>query len=115
MLLIDFMYSFMYMLSAVMDTVLMLLDMLKNPVLLPLAISAVTWLVDRYTSITEGMNDWLKRFLIVAVPAGLALLANFVAAKLGYVLDLSSITAAAGSVVAMLIFMIGKIGKKETA
>ena len=95
-------------LNAITDMIGSLLQLLATPVLIPLAISGITWLVDKYTTLTDGMNVWLKRLFILVVPAGLAAVTSFVSAKLGFALDLSSMTAAGGSIVAMLIYMIGK-------
>lgn len=94
--------------AATTDILGTLISLLASPVLVPLAVSGITWLVDEYTTLTEGMNVWLKRTLIVAVPVGLTFLVNFVSTKLGFTLDLSSITAAAGSIVAMLVYAITK-------
>jgi hypothetical protein len=90
------------------DTIATILSLLSTPVLVPLAVSGVTWLVDKYTTLTEGMNVWLKRTLIVVIPVALTFAINFVSTKVGYTLDLSSVTAAGGSIVAMIIYAIGK-------
>ena len=93
---------------AVSDLITSILELIQNPVLVPLAIAGATWLVDQYTKLTVGMNEWLKRLLILVVPVALTAIVNFASVKFGFALDLSTITAAGGSIVAMIIYMIGR-------
>lgn len=85
-----------------------LLDLLVNPVLLPLAISLVTWLVNTYTNLLQKLPSWATRVLIVVVPTTLAYAATWIAQKTGLPFDISTVDTAAGSLVALAIFHIGR-------
>lgn len=92
---------------ALPEIVLTILNLIKDPVLLPAVISAIMWVVNQYTSLLAKVPNMLKIVLMTVVPALLALGAS----KLG--IDISSIQSAAAGLVAAGIFWLGQ--KKEQA
>lgn len=89
-------------LAAIPDFVLSLLSLLKDPVLIPLAVSLLTWLLNQYTTILKKVPNLLKDVLIVVVPAVVAQLGAFAG------VPVSSVQAAAGGLVAVIIFKLGQ-------
>jgi len=86
-----------------MNWLLQLLEALKEPVLLPAIISGLTWAIGRYTTLlTRLHNDWAVRAIMIAVGAAI----GFVGQRFG--IDVSSVSGAAASAVAILIYHIGK-------
>lgn len=84
-----------------------LLDVIKSPVITPLVVSLFTWVLNEYTNLLKKIPNALKDTLIVLVP----LLLTFVAQKMG--VDVSSIGAAAGGLVSIIIFKLGQAKERS--
>lgn len=91
------------------DFLISLVNMLKEPVLYPLIISGVTWVLNTYVTFVAKLPNIVKQTAILVVPALLAA----GAAKLG--LDVSSASAFAASAVALGVFQLGKLKGKANA
>jgi hypothetical protein len=75
---------------------------LMMPTLLPLLVSAITWVLNTYWTWMAKLNNTLKQVLIVVVPTAIL----YGLQKLG--LDVSSVQGFASSLVALGIYQLGK-------
>jgi len=100
---IALLYQHLLLPAALVDTVLAVVNLLRDPVILPAVISGVMWLVSTYSKFVAGLPNLAKIAVMAIVPA---LLAQG-AAAIG--VDISSVSAAAAGLVAAGVFQLGKL------